>query len=126
MDHLGSYPKDDEKLQPGWGERRVNLFTALLLEMGRSLGYEFDEVHIRKGIYAPEAHGQLENENMLIRRGLLRLLYGDVALKINVTSFPVSDEAIAEQKAIRDAVQQLLDGKRALQVAVTKDEKGNS
>lgn len=98
LDHLGSYPKDDEKLQPGWGERRVNLFTALLLEMGRSLGYEFDEVHIRKGIYATEAHGQLENENMLIRRGLLRLLYGDVALKMNVTSFPVSDEAIAEQK----------------------------
>ena len=74
LDHLGSYQKDDEKLQPGWGERRLNLFTALLLEMGRSLGYEFDEVHIRKGIYAPEAHGQLGNENMLIRRGLLRLL----------------------------------------------------
>lgn len=121
LDHLGSYPTDDEKLQPSWGDRRVTLLTTLLLEMGRSLGYEFDEVHVKKGIYAPEAHGRLEDEHMLIRRGLLRLLYGDAALKMNVTSFPVSQEALDEQKALRDGLQQLLDGKRALPVAVSKD-----
>lgn len=88
LDHLNSYPKDDEKLQPIWGERRVDLLTNLLLEMGRSLGYEFGEVHVKKGIYAPEAHGRLEDENMLIRRGLLRLLSGDAAMKMNVPAFP--------------------------------------
>jgi len=121
LDHLGSYPKDVENLQPIWGERRVNLLTNLLLEMGRSLGYEFDEVHVKKGIYAPEAHGRLEDENMLIRRGLLRLLYGDAELKMKVTSFPVSEQSLAEQKALRDALQELLDGKRALPVAVSGD-----
>lgn len=87
LDHLNSYPKEDEKRQPLWGERRVDLLTALLLEMGRSLGYEFDEVHVKKGIYAPEAHGLIEDENMLIRRGLIRVLYGDATLKMDVESF---------------------------------------
>ena len=123
LDHLSSYPKNDEKLQPIWGERRVDLLTNLLLEMGRSLGYEFDQVHVKKGIYAPEAHGRLEDENMLIRRGLLNLLYGDTALKMNVTSFPISQQALDEQKVLRDALQELLDGKRALPVDVTNDER---
>jgi hypothetical protein len=122
LDHLSSYPKDDEKLQPIWGERRVTLLTNLLLEMGRTLGYEFDEVHVKKGIYAPEAHGRLEEENMLVRRGLLNLLYGDTALKMNVTSFPISEQALSEQKSLRDAFQELLDGKRTLPVAVSDNE----
>jgi hypothetical protein len=122
LDHLGSYPKDDEKLQPLWGERRISLLTNLLLEMGHSLGYEFDEVHVKKGIYAPEAHGRLEEENMLIRRGLLRLLYGDVALKMDVTSFPVSEQSLAEQKALNDALKELLDGKRTLPVIISDKE----
>jgi len=120
LDHLGSYPKDDEKRQAVWGERRIDLLTSLLLDMGHALGYEFDDVHVKKGIYAPEAHGRLEDEKMLIRRGLLRLLYGDSDLKMQVTSFPVSNEELAEQKALRDAIQQLLDGKRSLPVAVSK------
>lgn len=124
LDHLGSYPKDDEKRQAVWGERRVDLLTTLLLAMGRALGYEFDDVHVKKGIYAPEAHGRLEDENMLIRRGLLRLLYGDAEIKMKVTSFPVSNEALAEQKTLRDAMQQLLDGKRSLPVAVSKKNDG--
>ena len=119
LDHLNSYPKEDEKRQPLWGERRVDLLTALLLEMGRSLGYEFDEVHVKKGIYAPEAHGRIEDENMLIRRGLLNVLYGDAALKMDVKSFPVSDQDLAEQKALREALQKLLDGGRALPVIVS-------
>jgi hypothetical protein len=125
LDHLGSFPKDDEKLQPNWGERRAMLLTTLLLEMGRSLGYEFDEVHLKKGIYAPEAHGRWEDENMLIRRGLINLLCGDAALKMNVTSFPVTEDELADQKALRHGLQQLLDGKRALPVAVSRDGQGN-
>lgn len=122
LDHLGSYPKDDEKLQPLWGERRISLLTNLLLQMGHSLGYEFDEVHVKKGIYAPEAHGRLEEENMLIRRGLLRLLYGDAALKMDVTSFPISEQSLAEQKALNDALKELLDGKRNLPVVISNEE----
>jgi len=116
LDHLGSYPKEDEQLQAMWGDRRMDMLTRLLIEMGKSLGYDFDEVHVKKGIYAPEAHSQIENEQMLLRRGLLRLLYGDVPLKMNVTNFPVTEQSVAEQQQIRFHLIELLEGKRSLNV----------
>ncbi len=97
LDHLGNYPKDDEKHQPVWADKRVDLLANLLLEMGKSLGYQFDDVHIKKGIYAPEVHAQIENENFLIRRGVIRLLYGEANLQMDVKSFPYSEDAIKEQ-----------------------------
>ena len=121
LDHLGNYPKDDEKHQPVWADKRVDLLAKLLLEMGKSLGYEFDEVHIKKGIYAPEGHAQIENENFLIRRGIIRLLYGDSNLQMDVKSFPYSEEAIKEQTVLRKGIQDLVDGKRSLSVRVDKE-----
>ena len=118
LDHLGSFPKGDENLQAVWGEKRIDLLAKLLMEMGRSLGYEFDVVHVKKGIYSPEAHAQFEDENTLIRRGLVRLLYGDSSLSMDVTSFPVSEEEISQQKAIRESIQNLLDGKLDLSVKI--------
>lgn len=114
LDHLSHYPKEEEKQQTVWAERRVDLLAKLLMEMGKSLGYSFDEVHVRRAIYAPEAHAQIENENLLIRQGLVRLLYGEAHLKMDVASFPVSDEALKEQKALRQGLQELVDGKRTL------------
>ncbi|QOR38570.1 hypothetical protein HNO52_08650 [Billgrantia diversa] len=117
LDHLASYPKDGgETLQQQWGEKRVDRLVSLLMEMGKSLGYEFDEVHVKKGVYAPEAHGQIENENLLIRRGLIRLLYGDSAVKMDVESLPVSEDEASEQKLIRKALLDVLSGKEAISV----------
>jgi len=122
-DHLGSYPNtENESVRTNWGLDNVNHLTKLLMEMGHSLGYEFDEVHVKKGIYAPEAHGLLESELRLIRQGLVRLLYGNSDLKMNITSYPASSETSTEQKALREAIQELLDGKRALPIEVSKDE----
>ena len=117
LDHLASFPKEGgEAAQQQWGERRVDRLTTLLMEMGKSLGYEFDEVHVKKGVYAPEAHGQIENENMLVRRGLIRVLYGDSGLKMDVTSFPVSETEAAEQESIRKALLNVLTGKQSINV----------
>lgn len=116
LDHLGSFPKDDEKLQINWDERRMDLLARLLIEMGNSLGYEFDEVHVKKGIYAPEAHSLIENEQILIRRGLLRLIYGDGTLKMDVKSFPVTEQSAAEQQQLRQRLIELLNGERSLHV----------
>jgi hypothetical protein len=120
LDHLGHYPKNDEKQQPIWAERRVDLLAKLLMEMGKSLGYVFDEVHVKRGIYAPEAHAQFETEEQLIRNGLVRLLHGHSCLKMDVVSFPVSEEAIKEQKALREGFKELIDGKRKLEVSISK------
>lgn len=121
LDHLSSYPKDQPEQQPHWGIRRVDLLTALLMEMGRSLDYDFDEVHVKKGIYAPEAHGRIDDENSLIRSGLVQFLYGGKALKMDITSLPVSDEDRAASVALRDALRGLLDGSHPLPVIVTQE-----
>lgn len=124
LDHLFHFPKDDEKQQALWAERRVDLLAKLLMEMGKSLGYSFDEVHVRRAIYAPEAHAKIESENLLIRQGLLRLLYGDAHLKMDIASFPVTEDAIKEQNVLRQSLQELIDGKRKLGVSVSdSDEK---
>jgi len=118
-DHLYHYPKEDEKQQPIWSERSVDLLAKLLLEMGRSLSYHFDEVHVKRGTYAPEAHAQIEKESWLIRLGLIRLLHGDANLKMDIASFPVSEEELLEQKVLRERLQELLDGKRHLGISVS-------
>ena len=119
LDDLNSFPQEDEKLQAIWVDHRNEFLTKLLLAMGGALGYRFDEVQVRKGIYSPQAHGRIEDENTSLRRGLLELLTGKRALKMDVTSFPVSEQEVQEQKALRDGFQELLDGKRVLQVAVS-------
>jgi len=109
LDHLASFPKDeDEATQKRWGEKRVDRLTTLLLEMGKSLGYEFDEVHVKKGVYAPEAHSQIENENTLVRRGLIRVLYGDASLSMAIDSLPIGIEEAAEQQAVRKSLLEIL------------------
>lgn len=120
LDHLNSYPKDDEKRQPLWAERNIELLASLLMVMGKTLGYDFDEVHVKKGIYFPQAHGDIDLENRLIRRGLVRLLFGDSALKMNVTGLPVDTDVLREQKELRDFLLQLLDGKREFPVRISR------
>jgi hypothetical protein len=122
---LGSYPKEDEKLQVNWGERRTDLLARLLIQMGRSLGYDFDEVHVKKGIYSPEAHSQIENEEMLLRRGLIRLFYGDASLNMNVTGIPVEEQSAIEQQQLRQQLIELLEGKRSLNITNFLQKEGN-
>jgi hypothetical protein len=128
LDHLDHFPKDDEKQQPVWHGRRMDLLGKLLIEMGKSLGYAFDEVHVKRGIYAPEAHAKSDAEEQLIRMGLVKLLYGDGRLKMDITSLPLSQDAIKEQKELRDAIMELIEGKRRINVAVsnTTDHQGPS
>jgi len=89
LDHLGDFPKDDEKQFPVWNDKKADLLAHLLMEMGKSFSYDFDAVHVKKGIYMPQGHADIEEGNILIRRGLIGLLYGKASLKMDVQSFPV-------------------------------------
>ncbi|MDO9518950.1 MAG: hypothetical protein Q7L19_01900 [Pseudohongiella sp.] len=120
LDHLTSYPNDDESVQKQWSERRIDRLTTLLMEMGNCLGYEFDEVHVKKGVYAPEAHGQIENEHILIRRGLIRLLYGEANLKMDIESVPIPDVEARQQQEVREALLKVLGGENAITITEAK------
>lgn len=117
LDHLASFPKEeDETEQKRWGENRVDRLASLLIEMGKSLGYEFDEVHVKKSVYAPEAHSQIENENTLVRRGLIRVLYGEASLRMVIDSLPTEQDEAEEQKEVRKALLEIFAKGRPINV----------
>lgn len=98
LDHLGSFSKDDEAMAKVWVEKTNDLLSDLLYEMGSSLGFEFDKVHIKKAGYIPKAYADQENEQNFIRRSLVEVLMGNKSIPLNIVSFPVDPEAAEAQK----------------------------
>ena len=80
LDHLASAPKEDDpdirvKLE-AWTKQSDNFLADMLSLMGQSLGYDFDKVKLQKGIYFPRAHGEIELDNNIIRKGLVNIMAG--------------------------------------------------
>ena len=121
LDHLNSGPndKDPETRKQNlthWSQKTPDYLANLLHTMGQRLGYHFDKVHIKKSIYYPQGHFEIEQEQLLIRRLLIAVLVGDRAIPMDVKSLPTSDELAEENKRVRLAMSELLEGKRALRV----------
>ena len=84
-DHLNSYPQNPtEATQKLWEEKIADYLTDLLFAMSKLLGYSFDKVLLKKGAYSPLAHGILNNEHAIIRRGFVELLTGGKTLKVEL------------------------------------------
>ena len=65
-------------------EKALDFLSELLLRMGKSLGYDFDKVYLRKGWYYPEGLGDIEREQHSLRKSLLRVLNGNSRLPVSV------------------------------------------
>lgn len=64
----------------GWNRKIVDLRVELLHQMAKALGYEFEKDDILRNVYTPIAHGDLEDDHRLIRKGVVELLTGKRAL----------------------------------------------
>lgn len=53
-DHLSTPTADTA----AWNQRVEDLIVELLFAMSRDLGYQFDRVAIKRGVYSPQAHGE--------------------------------------------------------------------
>src|SRR5690554_3306086 len=73
-DHLNNKPSDDRL--DAWLEKGDELFTSMLYALAQHLGYEFDEVQLKRDCYRPIAHGNIENEQHRLRQGLVDVLDG--------------------------------------------------
>lgn len=82
-DHLNSYPQD-EVSQKIWYEKTSEHLTNLLFEMAQLLGFTFDKVLLKKGAYAPIAHGTLNAEQAIMRKNFIELLSGNKCLKVEL------------------------------------------
>lgn len=92
-----------------WSDNRENYLADLLYSMGKSLDYKFDKTHIKRSIYAPQGHVDIENDQQFIRKALIDLLLGKLALPVETITPTASEEDLqirqeeqAEQKLIRE------------------------
>jgi hypothetical protein len=85
-DHLNHKYRDEEFDR--WIEDGDRLFAKLLFEISRALGYDFDEVELRRNVYSPVAHGKLAAQEASIRDNLQRLLSNQSGLAVVVYPAP--------------------------------------
>ena len=67
---------DDNQI-PVWSSKNEELLVELLFEMGKSLGYKFDKLLIKRNIYSPIGHARIEQEQKNLRRNLNEVLEGN-------------------------------------------------
>jgi hypothetical protein len=123
-DHLNT-PGDPTAAPATWNEKSNDLFTALLHRMAIVFDYDLDEVLLKKGVYSPRYHGELEDDQLLLRKGLVNLLAGKLPLKMEVISFPatITEQEAQEQRQIRERLMEYLEGKRPMPIVLHKPEK---
>jgi hypothetical protein len=100
FDNLGNRVEKDEEIAI-WSARNEELLANLLYEMGISLGFSFDKVLIKRNVYSPQGHANIENENNLIRRGLIGLLNDELKLPVSMTNLG-DEESIKKQQELQD------------------------
>lgn len=79
LDHLNTDQSTDAAQQ-----RALDLTVAVLARMGECLGYDFDEVYIRRQAYQPTGLAKVELEQNEIRMQLLQVLRGNRRVPIAV------------------------------------------
>lgn len=68
--------KEVQRDAEAWVETGLSLFTVVLYEMSQALGYDFDEVQLKRDCYSPVAHGNIEEQQANIRKGIEEVLSG--------------------------------------------------
>lgn len=81
LDHL-TVNKD----QADFFENTRTHTATLLAAMGKCLGYDFDDVYLKRHAYQPTGHGKVEEEQHELRSLLLQVLRND--RRIPVAFFP--------------------------------------
>lgn len=119
LDHLNSYPNDDESRVSIWVEKKNDLLSDLLYEMGSSLGFEFDKVHIKKAGYIPKGYTDIEQEQNYIRRSTIEVLDGKRPIPLTILSYPSDPDSLKLQKELQSLLVEHYQGKRPINVKIT-------
>jgi len=122
LDHLASYPKDDENMQKIWAEKKDDQLSDLLYEMGESLGFQFDKVHIKKAGYSPQAYADQEFETNFIRRKIVEMFLGEGSIPMAIKQFPVDEELACNQKELFKLMKEHYEGNRSISIKLDNGE----
>jgi hypothetical protein len=79
-----------------WIDKGDELFTTLLYKMSNALGYDFDEVQLKRDCYRPVAHGNLEQDEHKLRTALIEVMEGRKPLPIRQFEEASAEDATQE------------------------------
>ncbi len=88
----------DPNFATTWLRTNDDLLSALICEMGKILGYNYSLVDIKRNVYTPQAHVDVEADDILIRKSLVALLQkreGYLPIYFEGTQ----DEAVTEKQS---------------------------
>ena len=77
LDHLNT---DGSADVARWTDKGNDLLTDLLYEMSQALNYDFDKLALKRNIYSPEAHCELESDQYLLRKYIVEMMAGKRAI----------------------------------------------
>ncbi len=75
-----------------WTTKRVDLLVDLLYKMACVLDYDFGKIDIKNSFYAPRAHGETEEEQDRLRKGIIEVLSGKRSINMSITNWPQENE----------------------------------
>ena len=108
-DHLNT--AFDQSQLAAWTRSGDELFTKLLLSIGTGLGYGFDSVELRRGVYSPKAQGDEEAWQHWLRYTIGQLLDGKRSLAVEIRDRNVPDEENEDNAARGDAAKSSAESK---------------
>jgi hypothetical protein len=120
LDHLSSLPAEPTARQQklsSWLEKNQDYLAELLVAMGECVGYSFDKVYMKKGIYSPEGHAAEYFDNWAIRTSLRELLQNQRSL---YTMLVPQNPDVA--KEFETNLSNVLKGSQALKVVFKADD----
>lgn len=79
-----------------WAVKRSDLLIELLHKMAIVLNYDFDKTHIKNSSYSPIAHGEEEDNQKAIRKGIIEVLEGERDLPLRITNWEEQAEIISK------------------------------
>lgn len=111
--HLGT------ENNPAWDTKRIDLFVKLLALIGGKVGYDFNVAQMNR-IYFPRAHGEIDAEQEIIRKGVVAVLKGDISLPIEIKAAPASAETAALQKELTSKMSKAYNEDGSLKVTIVE------
>ena len=71
-----------------WIEKGYESRANLLKEMGAIFRYDFDEIKIRKAVYYPQLHGDIDEQQVLLLGAATDVLRGNRPLAMYIVNWP--------------------------------------
>lgn len=93
LNHKSAYSSEEI-----WLKEADTLFTALLYQISIALGYDYDEVQLKRDCYRPEAHANIEKAQLEVLSGLADVLKWERPFPMAVTQLPVSQDSNLQEK----------------------------